>query len=188
MTQKISKDQIQKLALSVVGFVALLYVYFNFFIGPLNKSRAAMTARINLLQDKVGASKNEMMKTSNLEQQASAANARFTALQELSPEGAPIAWFPPRIKAFFANQSIEKASARLDTTSEFKQKELAAWMKYVWLIDVPQADFDALGKAIAELENTEPLLSIVKLSIRASAEEQQFQQVTMSAATIIDKK
>ncbi len=34
----IRKDQIQKIALSLVGFVFLLYVYFNFFLGPLNQN------------------------------------------------------------------------------------------------------------------------------------------------------
>lgn len=188
MNVKISKDQIQKLALSSVGFIVLLFVYFNFFLGPLNKSRSTMTARITDLQNKVGASKNEMTKATNLEQQASAATARFTALKALSPEGAPIAWFPPRMKAFFANHEIDKAAARLDATGQFKQKELASWTKYTWLVDLPQADFIALGKAIAELENTEPLLSIVKINIRASAEQPQFQQVTLSAATIVDQR
>ena len=61
----LSKDQIQKLAVSTIGFVVLLYVYFNFFLGPLNKSRDSMLVSINDLQKKVGSSKNEMTKTSN---------------------------------------------------------------------------------------------------------------------------
>ena len=36
---KLTKDQIQKLGLSAIGFVVLLYVYFSFFLGPLNKGR-----------------------------------------------------------------------------------------------------------------------------------------------------
>jgi hypothetical protein len=36
---KFSSDQIKKLALSAMGFVVLLYVYFTFFLGPLQKSR-----------------------------------------------------------------------------------------------------------------------------------------------------
>ena len=41
---KLSKEEIKKLALSVIGFIALLYVYFSFFLGPLNRSRASMIA------------------------------------------------------------------------------------------------------------------------------------------------
>ena len=43
---KFSKDQIKKLALSTMGFVFLLYVYFSFFLGPLQKIRAATLAQI----------------------------------------------------------------------------------------------------------------------------------------------
>ena len=188
MKPKFTKDQIQKLALSAIGFVALLYCYFNFFLGPLNKSRASMQATIVDLQNKIGASKNEMKKASNLEQQASDATARYAALKALTPEGAPIAWFPPRMKTFFANQHIDKAIARLDGSTAFKQSELSNWMRYTWIIDLPQTDFAPLGYALAELENAEPLLSIVKLQIRAVPDDPQFQQVTLTAATALVKR
>ena len=82
---KLSKDQIQKLLLSAMGFVGLVYVYFSFFLGPLNSSRDASLAQINELQDKVANSKNEMNKTAKLEKQAQAATTRFAALKALSP-------------------------------------------------------------------------------------------------------
>ncbi|HEY2140131.1 MAG TPA: hypothetical protein VGH00_08625 [Chthoniobacterales bacterium] len=100
---KLSKDQIKKLGLSATGFVVLVYVYFGFFLGPLNSSRDATLTQITDLQNKIANSKNELAKTSNLEKQADASTKRFAALKALSPEGAPIAWFPPRIKTFFGN-------------------------------------------------------------------------------------
>src|SRR5205085_9400112 len=127
-------------------------------------------------------------KAAKLEQQAKAATARFAALQELSPDSAPIAWFPPRIKSFFASEQIDKAVARLENNSAFKQPELADWMKYTWLIDIPQADYARLGKAIADLENAEPLLAVTKLSIKAVQEQPEFQQVVLSATTVIKKQ
>lgn len=185
---KLTKDQMQKLGLSALGFVVLIYVYFSFFLGPLNRSRASMQAKINELQEKLASSKGEMNKASNLDRQASAATTRFAALKAMSPEGAPIAWFPPRMKTFFANQQIDKAIARLDNNIEFKQPELIAWARYNWFIDLPQADYGTLGKAIAELENAEPLLSIARLSIHAVPEDAQFQQASISVATIIEKR
>ena len=44
---------------------------------------------------------------------------------------------------------------------------MAEWKRYNWLIELPQTDFGTLGKAIAELENTEPLLAVTKINIRA---------------------
>ena len=188
---KLTKDQIQKLSLSAIGFVVLLYVYFSFFLGPLNKSRDTMQATIASLQGKLASSKGEMLRATKLETEASAATTRYAALQSLSPEGAPIAWFPPRMKAFFANQQIDKATARLDVSGAaalYKQPELADWSKYAWQIDLPQAEFALAGKAIAELENAEPLLAISKLNIKDGGENTQFQQVTLSVNTAIMKR
>lgn len=185
---RLTKDQIQKVALTLVGFVILLYVYFSFFLGPLNRSRNTMLATIADKQAKLSHSAENLAKTAKLEQQAKTATARFAALKALNPEGAPIAWFPPRIRLFFANQQIDKATARLENSSGFKQAELANWMKYVWLIDIPQADYGRLGRAIAQLENAEPLLAISKFSIRAAPDQPEFQQVVLSTTTVIPKQ
>lgn len=185
---KLSKDQIQKIALSALGFVALVYVYFSFFLGPLNRSREAMENTTADLQGKLASSKGEMAKAANLERQAADATTRFAAFKALSPEGAPIAWFPPRIKLFFANQQIERTNARLEGNTPFKDPALVDWMKYSWVIEMPQTDFTTAGKAIAELENSEPLLSISKLTMRAGAEDPQYQQINLTANTTIFKR
>jgi hypothetical protein len=185
---KLSKDQFKKLFLSSIGFIVLVYVYFSFFLGPLNSSRDTALAQIDDLQGKVSNSKNELTKTAKLEKQAETATTRFAALKALSPEGAPIAWFPPRIKTFFANQEIDKASARLESNSPYKETDLANWTRYSWVIELPQADFSTLGKAVAALENGEPLLSITRINIKAIAEDPQFQQVTLSASTAMVKR
>lgn len=185
---KLSKDQIQKLMLSGMGFVVLIYVYFSFFLGPLNNSRDSMLAQIAEVQGKIAGSKTELSKTANLEKQAEAATKRFAALKALSPEGAPIAWFPPRMKAFFANQDIDKGTGRLESSAAFKETDLANWMRYNWIIELPQTDFSTLGKAIAALENSEPLLSVNRISIKALPDDPQFQQVTLSASTAMVKR
>jgi hypothetical protein len=185
---KLNKDQIKKLSLSAMGFVFLLYVYFTFFLGPLNKNRAVAQAAIADRQHKIDTSKSEMQKAANLERQAKDATARFGALEGLSPEGAPIAWFPPRMKSLFADQQIEKAVARLESNTAFTQPELSGWTKYNWLIELPRADYTTIGKAIAELENREPLLSITKISVHPVLDQPQFQQVAIAATTVIEKR
>lgn len=185
---KLNKNEVQKLALSIMGFVLLLYVYFSFFLGPLNKTRNTTLAAIADCQSKIDGSKNEITKATNLERQAKDATAHFAALKALSPEGAPIAWFPPRVKTLFASQQIEKASARLESSGEFKQGDLTGWNKYNWVIELPQADFALAGRGIAELENNEPLLSIAKLSIRPIQGQSQFQEIAIAATTIIEKR
>jgi hypothetical protein len=184
----LNKDQIKKISLSAVGVVFLLYVYFTFFLGPLAKSRNTMLTKINEIQAKLNASKGDMSKAANLENQAKAATAKFAALKALNSEGAPIAWFPPRLKVFFANEQIDKAGARLETSVAFKEPELSGWMRYNWLVEIPQADYTAFGKAIADLENAEPLLSVTKLTIRAQVEQPELQIINFVATNYIQKK
>ncbi len=185
---KFSRDQIQKMVLSGMGFIVVIYVYFSFFLTPLNRSRVTMERTIADLQAKTAASKGEIQKASNLERQATDATGRFAAYKSLSPEGAPIAWFPPRIKGFFTAQHVEKANARLEASSAYTEPELSAWMRYSWFIDLPQTDFATLGHALAELENTEPLLSVSKITMKALADDPQFQQVSVTANTTILKR
>jgi hypothetical protein len=184
----VNKEQAKKLMLGGLGLIALLYVYFTFFLGPLNKSRNAVQAKINDLQTKISTSKAEISKATKLEETAHSATTRYDALRALSPDGAPIAWFPPRMKTFLTSHQIDKGTTRLETNSAFKEKELASWSRYLWIIDLPQADFESLGNALAELENTNPLLSIRKLRIAAATEDPEMQKVVFTISTIIYKK
>jgi hypothetical protein len=185
MASNLNKDQVQKIVLSVLGFIGLIYCYFTFFLGPLDKSRTTMTQTINETQAKTASSKTELKKTANLEIQAKEATARYKALKATTQEGAPIAWFPPKMRNFFDSHGIDKASVKLGTSSTFKEPELSDWRKDVWAIDLPAADYEALGKAIADLENSEPLLAVQKISIHATPENPQFQQADLTVQTIL---
>jgi hypothetical protein len=186
--KKLNKDQIQKISLSVLGFIALIYVYLNFFLGPLNKSRAAMTKSIADVQAKTVSSKAEMKKTANLETQAKEATGRYDALKATTADGAPIAWFPPKMRAFFSEQGIDKVTARLESSADFKQPELSDWIKDTWAIELPQSEYGPLGEAFASLENSEPLLAIQHVVIHAVPDQPQFQQVSLLAQTALFKK
>ena len=183
-----NKEQTKKIILGAFGVIGLLYVYFAFFLGPLNKSRYSMAARMGELQNKLTSSKAEIANVAKLEASARAATVRYETLLTQYPEGAPIAWFPPRIRTFFSSQQIDRSSARLEGTAGFTEKELSSWNKYTWIIDLPQADFGTLGRALAALENSEPLLSVNRLRIHAATEDPEFQQVSLTALTIIGKK
>jgi hypothetical protein len=176
-----SKDQIQKIILSTLGFIGLIYCYFTFFLGPLDKSRAEMTQEIAATQEKTASSRTEMRKTANLELQAKEATSRFEALKKMTQSGAPIAWFPPKMRNFFAAQGIDKAGVKLATSSSYKEPEMSDWVRDTWAIDLPTCDYETFGKALAELENSQPLLAVEKISIRAVPEAPQFQQASLTA-------
>ena len=189
MTQiKLNKDQIQKIILSALGLIGLIYCYFTFFLGPLNRSRENMTAEIAETQRKTASSKTELKKTSALELQAKEATGRSEALKRTTAEGAPIAWFPPKMRTFFGKYGIDKASARLESSGNFKQAEMSDWIKDTWAIELPEMDYGSLGEAIAQLENTEPLFAIQRLVIHSVPEQPQYQQVSLFAQTALFKK
>lgn len=184
----LNKDQIQKVILSLLGFAALIYVYFTFFLGPLSRSAESMKANIAELQTKVAASKSEIAKEMKLEREAGSATARFAELQAHTPEGAPIAWFPPRMRTFFSDHQIDKATARLESSEDYKQPELDQWSRYNWSVELPSAGFSELGKAIAELENTEPLFAIARIKIHTLPDDPRNQVVDLGITTTLAKR
>ncbi len=178
--KKMNKDQIQKIVLSIIGFIALIYCYFTFFLGPLDRSRVLMAQTIADTQAKTASSKSELKKTANLELQAKAATSHYEALKAMTEPGAPIAWFPPKMRNLFAAQGIEKANVKLDSSGSYKQPELSDWIRDTWAIELPLSGYDTLGNAIAKLENQEPLLAVQRIAIHTLPEEQQFQEVKLN--------
>src|SRR5438034_10079782 len=120
------------------GLIGLLYVYFTFFLGPLKNSRNSIQGKINELEQKIATSKAEISKATKLEESAHAATVRYDALRALSPDGAPIAWFPPRMKTFFGRQQIDKVKTRHQTSNELKQQEHRGRNPHLRILALPQ--------------------------------------------------
>ena len=186
--QKLSKDQTQKIILSTLGFIGLIYCYFTFFLGPLNRNREAMIHKMADVEKKIASSKTELKKTASLELQAKEATGRYEALKRTTLDGAPIAWFPPKVRAFFARYDIDKATARLASSGDFKQPQMSDWINDSWDVDLPESDFDSLGRSISDLENSEPLLTVQRITIHAVPDQPQYQQVSLHAQTALFKK
>ncbi len=183
-----SKDQKKKIMLGGIGLAVLVYVYFTFFIGPLNRTRADIASQIVTTQEKTASSKADIEKARKIEQRAQASLDRSASLRTLNPGGAPIAWFPPRLKTFLASQHVDRASIRLESKEPVKETELDNWQRYSWLVDVPLADYHSFGRALADLENTEPLLTITRVRIHTAADDPEMQQITFAATTLIEKR
>jgi hypothetical protein len=180
---KLSKDQIKKLGLSAIFVGALLYGYFSMMLGPLSAREARTRGAIAALTPKVTEAKKQIQKTSGLEAQAPPAQGVMDELKASIPEGAPVAWFPPRVAEFFKRHGIDKTLTRL--TNEFPEKDLAGFRRLVWTIDLPRVEFIPLGIAVAGLENEEPLLQVTNVSVEASKEDPQYQHAVLTVATLV---
>ncbi len=180
---KIEKEEIQKIVLSLMLFAGVIYCYFTFLLGPLSTAQAAGEAKIHTLEPQIADAKKQLQKTADLEKKAPVSSKALEQINALIPEGAPVAWFPPRIAEFFKHEGIDKALTRLN--NEFPEKELTGFRKLVWSVDIPHVEFVPLGMALAKLENQEPLLEIMNVSVEAMKEDPQYQHATLTVSTLV---
>ena len=83
---------------------------------------------------------------------------------------------------FFKSHGIDKCTTRLVSEGD---DSMPGFRKIVWAIDVPKVEFVPLGLAISSLENNEPLLTILNVSIDAIREDAQYQHATLILSTLV---
>ena len=100
-----------------------------------------MLGTIKDIQSKLGSSKTEMTKAATSKSRPTMPRPASRHLKASQPGRRADRLVSAPDETFFANQQIDKATARLENSAPFKEPELANWMNYNWLIDLPQADF-----------------------------------------------
>lgn len=93
---KLEQEQIKKLALSVLLLIALLYGYFTYLLGPVQKANTGAANGIAAIIPQISGAQDQIKKTAALEKQAPEAIAQLNNLKDAIPDGEPIAWFPPK--------------------------------------------------------------------------------------------
>lgn len=183
---KLGKDEIQKIVLSSLLFSGLLYGYFAFLLNPMARKQKAAAQQIEELQPLIRAAKGQLKQTAALEQEAPAAMDTLAKIESLIPDGAPVAWFPPRITDFFKRQGIEKTAVRL-VREGAPPADIPGFRQLTWIVELRDVEFVPLGIALAGLENQEPLLRIDQLRIEASRTNFEEQVVTLSVSNLVKK-
>jgi hypothetical protein len=179
---KLEQDQIKKISLSALLLVALLYGYFTYLLGPVQQSEKSATNGIATVTPQIANAKLQIAKTADLEKKAPDAIAFLTNLKATIPDGAPIAWFPPKIADFFKSHGIEKCTSHIVSEGD---DAMPGFKRVVWSIDLPKVEFVPLGLAISSLENEEPLLTILNVSIDATREDAQYQHAILVVTTLV---
>lgn len=183
---KLGKEELQKIGLSVILLAALLYGYFNLLLGPLDTQEKSYRDTITDLGPKITRANGVIKAAHVLEKNAPAVNGTLDQIKSFIPEGAPVAWFPPRIAEFFKRQGIEKCTAHQG--GESVDKDLPGFKKLMWTIDIPRVEVVPLAIAIAALENENPLWEITNLQIEASKETPQYQSAHIVVLTIVNNE
>jgi hypothetical protein len=180
---KLDPENLKKIFLSLLLFGALLYGYFTMLLGPLNKSEASARKIIEQRDPAIAAANAQIKKTNALKLKAPAAQQTSEQIRALIPEGAPVAWFPPRMVEFFKRHGITRAAVR--PSGETAEKDLPEFRSLQWSIDIPKADATQLGIAFEALENEEPLLEITSALVEATSDDVEFQRVLLTVSTIV---
>ena len=180
---KLGREEIQKIILAGLLVLAVVYSYFNLLLGPLSKRQALTQKSVAALGPEIAAAKAQIARTAEAEH---AAPANMTATRQVTamiPEGSPVAWFPPRVGEFFKKNGLEKSSTRL--TSEYVEKEMVGFRRMSWSIDLPKVGFVPFARAVAALENEEPLLEINSLQLDASREDLEMQHALLTVSNYV---
>lgn len=182
---KLNKEQKQKIVLGVMMLVGGVYAFFEFLLGPLYKSRDLAAKNGAALNPKIVSARGQIAKTKELENKLPAAK-KFTAqVITLIPDGSPVAWFPPKVGEYFKRHGIEKFSVR--NNSETAEKDIPGFRKLSWGMEIPRADFVPFAKAVAEMENEEPLFEIQAIDIEVDRDEVQMQRVNLGIVNLVSQ-
>jgi hypothetical protein len=182
---KLGKEEIQKIVLGVLLFFGLIYSYFDLLLGPLTK-RADITQRSALtLVPQIANSNAQIQKAKDMERDSANATLIMRQVEAMIPEGSPVAWFPTRMSEFFKKQRIDRVSTRM--TGDTVDKEIPGFRHIAWGVDLPKVDFDTFGKAVAALENDEPLLDITAIQVDASRDDVESQHVFLTVNNLVKK-
>lgn len=183
--KKFTKDQLQKIILSSLMMIGLIYCYFTFLIAALNKSDVDTANTIDKLDKQIAAAKSNVKRSASVEEQARSSEELLAQVSDMVPDGAPIAWFPPRMNTFFTRHGVKGVAVRsagIDATTDPVMKD---FRNANWTVDIPQVGSTALGITLAGLENEEKLLEITKLQVTTQVDAPEKQRVSLNLLTLL---
>lgn len=179
----IQKEILQKILLISLLSITGLYAYVSLLIGPLLGTESNEKRLMSGLSPKIAAAKTQIQKTKNLESRIPEITDKTHSMFARLPEGAPVAWFPPKISEFFKQNGIEKILVRV--SGEPQDSEIPGFRRFNWSIEFPKVDFLEFAGAMALLENSEPLLDLNAIQLERDAEDPLSQRATISASLLV---
>jgi len=183
--KKFNKDQIQKMALSGLMLVILIYCYFQYLLGPLDRAQKLNTAAIGTLQGQVETARKQVKLGRNAVARSEASVATMQSIEGLIPKEAAIAWFPPLVNQFFQKHGIPKVALQLRSTEPVGGEGLERFKYFSWDVTFPHASFATAISALSDFENEMPLLAIRSIKVDASSETPEQQRVVCEFRTLL---
>ena len=180
---KLNKDQQQKIVLGTMLMFGIIYATNEFLLSPLALERAGIAEEITKAEPQVREMRGQIARTRALAVKGPLATKTIAQVNAMIPDGAPIAWCPPKIAEFFKTNGVEKTTARMN--NEAPEKDLAGYRRLMWTIEIPNAEFASLATALSKFENAEPLFEFTGLENQASLDSATAQRATFTVQNII---
>ncbi len=180
---KLGKEEIQKLALGILLLIGVVYSYFDMLLFPELKKQDAVAKNIASLSPEIKKAQEQIKRAQDLEQSAPGKTQVVPQVEAMIPDGAPVAWFPPRISELFKREGIDKVAAKLN--NETAEKDLPGFRRIAWTIDFPKVDFIGYARALSTLENDEPLVAVTSLSIEPSVDDVETQRALITVNNLV---
>lgn len=180
---KLGKEEIQKLVLGLLLLVGVVYSYFDMLLFPQLKKQSGVEKNIASLKPEIAKAKAQIQRVQELEKSAPEKTKVVPQVEKLIPVGAPVAWFPPRIGDLFKKQGIDKVAAKMN--NETAEKDLPGFRRINWTIDFPKVDFVGYARALATLENEEPLVAVTSLAIESAADDIETQRALITVNNLV---
>lgn len=180
---KFGKEEIQKMILGSLVAVGVVYGYFDWLLSPLKLRHANVQKSIAALEPEIGRARAQIARDLDVQKQAPLAQETLAQIEGMIPEGAPVAWFPTLIGDFFKNHGIDKISTRMN--GEGTVPDLPGYRRITWGVEVPKVDCMVFAKAMAALENTEPLIGVDSVTIETQRDEPDLQRVVLTLNNLV---
>jgi hypothetical protein len=180
---KFGKEEIQKMVLGGLIAAGVVYGYFDWLLSPLKLRYANTQKSIAALEPEIARARDQIARDIEVQKQAPIAQEILAQIDGMIPEGAPVAWFPTLLSDFFKHHGIEKVSTRLN--GEAAVPGISGYRRITWGVELPKVDGMVFPKAMAELENTEPLIAVESVTIETQRDEPDQQRVVLTLNNLV---
>src|SRR4030095_7773988 len=182
---KFSKEEKQKVILGGLFGIAFFYAYFEFGLGPLNKKQDIAQKEVTKLGPKLAEAKKQIESRDRMKARVPQAETVLTQIEQMIPEGSPVAWFPTLIGDFFKARGNERVTTRL--LSDVADPAVEGYKRISWSGEITKADAIAGVSVLSEFENQQPLVETPSVLFEFLKEDPQHQRISLTFVNSVRK-
>lgn len=183
---KFSKNEIQKIVLAIMGFLFVLYAYFQFLLNPMIDSAERSSLDLAKLTPKMEEAKKQFKNTQAAAYEVPEKKKLVDALRAGLPERSPLSWFPGKITEHLSRlgvENIDKVKIRQQTGDSRLYFDM--FHQCIWNIDVPYITYAQFGKFIEGIDNDELLLTVSRITFTINSDNPEAHHLVLELTSLV---